>query len=561
MPQSEVVTDANLTNVYNQVSPTAAIDAVEAADEESIVVVDFDETLFLRNSTEEYLDSIYPRPAGACLLLILKVLKPWRLLPSRLRDDAFAKDWCLVVAATLFFPWTLLVWRYRAKSLAKKFWNQSLVQAMHANPRAEVVVATLGFDLIVKPLLRHLPVTLSGKVGHRNIVACRFWQGPADRAKGKLAMVQEVLGAVAIEKAVAITDSDLDQPLLESVSKPCLVVWPEAEYVPAMSDVYLPLFYSEKVKNPNKSHFMKRIVMGHWAFLAIALSFLSPHPWLNAASLFLLVVSYWCIYEIGYQENDSVGEKYEKKPVLSKNYDRYKSRINLHTAAPWYWATAIALPAILMIEVGKIDSPLSIAFESVLSKGPSLLIFDVAVWLLFLVAVRLTFWIYNQFNEEARIWIYPILQIQKFFGFTLLVGISAVGSALLIALTISRWLHYAIYRYGGDRWRFPLNLGCFLLFIMLYVSIAMGSSSFTEVFTLQAFAATGYCLIRSIKGIKTVKPLIGLVGQELPKLEKQKLGGSKQSVATAQTPCPTFPTPSSEKGLDNSTVAASLYRR
>lgn len=504
------------------ISSAEAIELVRGADETTPIIVDFDETLFLRNSTEAYLNSVYPRPAGALLLFGLKAIKPWRLLPSQLRRDEISKDWCLVLMATLLFPWTLLVWRYRARDLAKAFWNQSLVQAIAANPSATVVVATLGFDFIVQPLLKHLPAPLKEKVDSQNTVACRFWQGPIDRAKGKLAMVREALGEAAVEQAIAITDSNHDRPLLDAVMAPCWVVWPEAKYIPAMADVYLPLFYSEKVKNPNKAHFLKRVVMGHWAFLAIALSFLSPHPWLNATSLFLLVVSYWCIYEIGYQENDAVGEKYEKQPILSTNYSRYKSRINLHTATPWYWASAIALPALLMLEIAKVEGALGEAWVAVSNEGPSLLISDMALWLWFLVAVRLSFWAYNQFNEEARIWIYPLLQVQKLFGFTLLVGTNAIGAILLMALIISRWLHYAIYRCGGDRWRFPLNLCCLLLFVMMYVAVAVGSRSAADILTLQAAAATAYCLLRSLKAIRELKPRIALVGQLPPQQTQQR---------------------------------------
>lgn len=510
--EAAAATSLNTDNIGS--SHLRTLNAVRTATRENVVVVDFDETLFLRNSTEEYLDCAYPRPMSALVLFGLKALKPWRLLPAHLRDDKLSKDWCLVVMMTLLFPWTLLVWQYRAKSLAKVLWNQPLIQAMQANPNAEIVVATLGFDVVVKPLLKHLPVVLQSQNGRPSIVSCRFWQGSADRARGKLAMVREALGADKLKNAIAITDSEYDRPLLDAVKTPCLVEWAEAKYSPAMADVYLPLFYSEKVKNPNKSHFLKRVLMGHWAFLAIAFSFLSPHPIINAASLLLLVVSYWCIYEIGYQENDTIGEKYEKKPILSQNYERYKSRINLNTAAPWYWAMAIALPALFLIEVGKTDASLSVATEAVLSEGAALIIFNIAVWLMFLVAVRLTFWIYNQFNEEARIWIYPILQIQKLFGFTLLLGTNAVGAVLLLALVISRWLHYAIYRCGGDRWRFPLNLSCLILFATMYAAIAIGSSSMADVLTVQAIAATVYCALRSVKAIKALKPQIYLVGQE-----------------------------------------------
>ena len=530
MSEPTVVTATNTASHKQETSLLETLEAVRGANEDSLLIIDFDETLFLRNSTEEYLDSIYPRPAGAALLFALKALKPWRLLPARMRQDKISKDWCLVLAATLLFPWTLLLWRSRAKSLAKVFWNQPLVQAINANPKAEVVVATLGFDIIVNPLLKHLPVVLSKKASGSNVISCRFWRGAADRATGKLAMVRDAVGHSAVETAIAITDSDHDQPLLDAVRTPCLTVWPDADCRAAMADVYMPLLYSEKVKNPNKAHFLKRVLMGHWAFLVIALSFLSPHPLINALSLLLLVVSYWCVYEIGYQENDTVGERYEQKPVLSENYARYKSRLDLSTAAPWYWATAIALPALLFIEVAKVDGPIALALETVLAQGPALLIFDMAVWLWFLIAVRLTFWIYNQFNEEARIWIYPLLQVQKLFGFTLLLGINTVGAALLMSLIVSRWLHYAIYRCGGDRWRFPLNLSCLVLFLMTYISLAIGSRSIADVLTLQSVVAVVYCSLRSIKSVRDLSPRIGLVGQKV----KQTVDHSPTQAASAR---------------------------
>jgi hypothetical protein len=493
-------------------SPDSAIEAVQTATAETPVILDFDETLFLRNSTEEYLNCVYPRPIGAVFLLAIKALKPWRLLPARLKSDKLSKDWCLVVAATLVFPWTLLIWQWRAKALARRYWNQPLVDALYENQNADVVVATLGFDVVVKPLLKHLPLSLDQRVNQK-LIACRFWQGASDRARGKRTLVTDRLGAEAVSRAVVVTDSDHDAPLLAEVQTPCLVVWPEAEFVPAMADVYLPLFYSEKVKNPNKKHFIKRVLMGHWAFLAIALSLLSPHPVLNAACLMVLVMSYWCVYEIGYQENDLIGEQYEAKPILSETYNRYKTRLNLNTPTPWYWAMAMALPALFLVEVGKLPLPLTEAVAAVIQQGPSLMIFDISLWLAFLFSVRLAFWLYNRFNEEARIWIYPILQIQKLFGFTLLMGISFTGSILLLSLGTARWLHYCIYRCGGDRWRFPLNLCCLGMFVMTFFAMMLSSENPEDFLTVQAGVALAYCISRSIKPGQAVSKRIGLVGQ------------------------------------------------
>jgi hypothetical protein len=512
-----------ISTPYSEQLPASALATIRTATAEELIVIDFDETLFLRNSTEEYLNSVYPRAAGAVFMLGIKALKPWQLLPQRIRSQKVSKDWCLVVAVTLLFPWTLLIWQWRAKALARSHWNQPLIQALRANPQAEVVVATLGFDWIVNPLLKHLPLVLS-TAARENVIACRFWQGAHDRAIGKCALVEKALGSAAVAGAIAITDATHDAPLLDKVKTPCLVVWPEAEYVPAMSDVYLPLFYSEKVKNPNKGHFIKRVLLGHWAFLAIALSFLSPHPILNAGCLLALVLSYWCVYEIGYQENDIIGEQYEQKPILSETYARYKRRLNLNTPAPWCWAMALALPALLLLEVAKRPGPLSAAFADVLQQGPQLLTFDLSIWLAFLVAVRVTFWLYNRFNEEARIWIYPFLQVQKLFGFTLLLGINSVGAVLLMSFVISRWLHYAIYRCGGDRWRFPLNIACLSLFVMLMFAAALGSETLAEVITWQSAIALGYCTLKAIKPVLLLKQRIDILGQETSREAGQETG-------------------------------------
>lgn len=214
-------------------SPAASIEAVQST--QDLIVLDFDETLFLRNSTEAYLDAIHPRPLGAAWLFILKLIRPWRWLPARIRDDKLSRDWVFVLSATLLFPWTPLVWRYKAKTLAQKYWNKPLLEAIVRNQNAQVIVATLGFSWIVNALMKHLPNEVKAKV-KTPAIACGLLSGASDRARGKLAMVTEDVGEAALSEAVVMTDSMTDAPLLEAVKTPCLVVWPEAKYVPAMAE-------------------------------------------------------------------------------------------------------------------------------------------------------------------------------------------------------------------------------------------------------------------------------------------------------------------------------------
>ena len=513
-------------------SSARTIESVQTAADNSIIL-NFDQTLFLRNSTAEYLESIQPRPLGAAYLLAATVIQPWRWLPARwfsgdIINKEIAMDWILVVLATLLFPWTPFVWRRRAQQLAHQYWNQPLVDAIAKNPNAKVVVFSNGFDWIVNPLLAHLPDAIAHKV-EGSAIACGFWHGLADRIEGSLARVSAVLGKKAVSQAVAVTDSAQDTALLSAVKTACLFQWPSAMDIPPLSDVYVPLAYSERVKNPGKSHIMKRVIAGHWAFLVIAFSFLSEHFLLNAAGLLLLTISYWCVYEIGYWENDVIGKEYESKPMLSDTFEDYQDKLRLDTFAPWGWAVALAAPALVLLEASNLESSALSAIDIAVDSWQALALKS-TIWICFLIAVRATFWMYNQFNEEARIWIYPFLQTQKLFGFAMLVSTNGIGAVLLLSLAVSRWLHYTIYRCGGDRDHFPLNTCCLVLYILGFSAATLSSIHPSVLFTWQAGAAFVYCLVRGIKGFQNVPTSFDLVTQQ------SVSSAAEHSVDTEATP-------------------------
>ena len=524
-------------------SSAQAIESVQTAAANNPIILDFDETLFLRNSTAEYLNAISPRPLGAAYLLIATVMQPWRWLPARWADEGTSKDWVLAALATCLFPWTLLVWQAKAKHVAETNWNGQLIAAIAQNPNAKVTVVTSGFSWIINPLLKHLPSEIAPKVANEAI-ACRFWQGLADRSKGNLDRTTESLGQQAVACAVLVTANDQQNAaLLSAVKTPCPVQWPEAEYVPAMADVYVPLVYSERVKNPGKSHIIKRVIAGHWIFLVIAFSFLSRHFLLNAIGLLLLTLSYWCVYEIGYWENDLVGEKYESKPVLSETFKRYKNKLRLDTIAPWGWAVGLAMPALVLLEASNLEQTASVAIKLAIHHW-QVLVFNSTIWICFLIAVRATFWMYNQFNEEARIWIYPFLQTQKLFGFAMLISINAVGVVLLLALAVSRWLHYTIYRCGGDRDQFPLNTCCLVLYVLGFSGTLLSNLDPVELFTWQAGTAFLYCLTRGIKGFHSAPSSISLVSQRsipsaiVPHTDTETQSASVLAVSTFKSAVP-----------------------
>ena len=215
-----------------QIDSELAIGAIAKASQDNPLILDFDETLLLRNSTAEYIDNLRPRWLGFILVMLLKVIRPWSWLPQPLGGEK-TKDWYLVVVPTLLLPWTLLLWQQKAKELAQEYSNTEIITAVNSNPHAKVIIASLGFKFAIAPILKHIPIKYGSLVG------CGFWQGAGDRNKGKLNMMQEVLSESELKSAILITDSLDDLPLLEIVKQPCLALWSSAKYINPFQDLWL----------------------------------------------------------------------------------------------------------------------------------------------------------------------------------------------------------------------------------------------------------------------------------------------------------------------------------
>ncbi|MDE2252638.1 MAG: hypothetical protein KGL25_14670, partial [Gammaproteobacteria bacterium] len=90
-----------------QRTPEAAL--AELAAYRGTLLVDLDETLYLRNSTEDFLDSACPGLLALLLLKCLDALKPWHLT-----GGAPTRDVWRVRLVMILMPWTLSRWRRRA---------------------------------------------------------------------------------------------------------------------------------------------------------------------------------------------------------------------------------------------------------------------------------------------------------------------------------------------------------------------------------------------------------------------------------------------------------------
>ena len=491
-----------------------AIDSIRHAPPATTVIIDLDETLFLRNSTAEYLNTIQPQLLGLLVLKFLNLVKPWKWLPHSFRGSA-NRDWLLVVVMTCLFPWTIFLWPGRAKRLARDHCNQDLMQALNQNKNISIVIATLGFSLIVNPIIQSFPLP------SKQIISCRFWQGFKDRTKGKLRMVQEVLSPKQIAQSIVITDSVDDLPLLKQVAIPCLVIWPLSQYASPMNNIYLPLLYLGKVKRAGQNYFLKSVLAEDFPLLLLAFTWGVNNPLWHSLGILLLLVSFWCIYELGYYENDVVGEKYEEKPVLSEKYLSSKSSpIRVISWQAWIWAVGLGSIGVVALDIGLGLVPL--ANDGLVATSHQLFklnILPLAYWTGFLIFSRFCFWIYNYCNKQTRIWLYFLIQSCRYYGFAAVTPINFIGASLLSSNILSRSMLYILYRYaGGNRSDWPAQIPDkflrLLIFIALLATITIGVNSFAAFRTWQAGVILLWLIVRGTSQIKAVIGQFKLVTQD-----------------------------------------------
>ena len=426
--------------------------------DDRIVVVDFDETLFLRNSTELFLDSAKPAVLAAAVSHALGFVKPWRF--SKRYGDGFAMgDWLRVLLVVCLLPWTVWRWRKLAPALARAYLNPELATLL-ANHRApRLVVASHGFAFIIEPLLEAMRL-------EAELVACPLWSGFRARAAGKRAALEARYGAAAVAAAVVITDhAENDADILAAVAQPLVVQWPEARYERAFSRTYVPLVYTEKAKHPTHSHLFAVFFAKDWFALVIASALLAPDPVLTALGLAFLIVSFAVVYELGYHENDVLGRRREKKPVL--NEVRLALAGTVQEGQAWLFAALVALPGAWLLAWSAASSWLPVSGDIV--EGTALML---ALWLTLLAAIRGTFWLFNRVDERTRMLLFLPLQLMKGIFLVLVLGLplSVAGAALLVAVAFATWIPYIVYRMGGARWESPDDVNRLFMLVVMLVS-------------------------------------------------------------------------------------------
>jgi hypothetical protein len=462
--------------VLTRPAPTfAATDPAEALAElrafEGPALIDLDETLYLANSTEDFIDTAVPQLAAAVILRLLDLIGPWRLTGRDTRDV-----WRVRVVV-LLFPWTLLLWRRRVAHLAAGRTNDAVRQAIRAR-RGDSVIVTLGFRPVVGPLVDAMAL------GSTRLVAARLWT-TADRRRGKLAFAADALGEDTVRRSLVLTDSVNDGPILNVARRPLLTTWPEARFRPAFEDVYLPGLYLTRIKRPGAAYIRRGILQDDFVLWLLSSLWLASLPILAAAGLLCLLVSFWAVYEQGYVDNDRIAANHESEPRLSDAYGRV--RVATPLILPWIWAAAAGLAGLVLLRWPALPSPV-----------------DLAIWTAVLVATAACFRIFNRLDKPTRVWPYGLLQLARCAAFVPLVPVVPAAPAVIGAAVIEKWVPYLCYRLAGrDGWELPLplmRLG-FLAVLLVLLSAVAGAGLLVELPTLALVAWTTFRARRDLRAV------------------------------------------------------------
>ena len=451
-------------------SPEQALGAIRA--HRGPLLLDLDETLYLRNSTEDFIDTVRPRLLALLLLRLLDALRPWRWTGGEATRD----NW-RVRLVVLCFPRTGGRWSARVATLAGAFANRPLIEALRA-PDAAPVIVTAGFDTIVAPLVAALGLPrariLAARLGH-----------PADRRDGKLARVRGALGEQALRRALVLTDSADDLELLDACARPLRTVWPQARFSAALGGVYLPGQYLTQVKRPGTRYIVRGILQEDFAFWVLASVTLAAQPLLHVLGLLFLLVSFWAIYERGYVDNDLVAAHLEAAPTLSAAFHEHP--VATPAVQPWLWALACGAAGAVLLRWP--------AWPSVL---------DLEIWTLVLVATHAWFALYNRLDKATRVWLFGGLQFARAAAFTALVPVTPVGALALAAHVLSRWVPYHVYRLAGRDWpEAPLHLMRLLFFVVLAALLGI-AEGVAALFGASALALLAWNLYRARRELAAV---------------------------------------------------------
>jgi len=449
----------------------------------SHVIVDFDETLLLTNSTEAYLGSARPLHLVMAICKAIDILRLWSYLPGERKRHVY-RDWLRVVFVTLFMPWHYFYWRgAKAAEIGRTRSNQDLMEILDRAKECDKLVVSLGFGFIIRPLLS----TMAPGYGVR---ASSMLSGFRLRRDGKLRLLQDHVGLEYIKQSAVITDSHNDIDILNACAVPILIAWENTVVDNIFSKAYIPFLYTEKVKRKGGRYMWRGVIQQDCVALCLAYAWAMPNPVFACLSIVGLHLALWCIYELGYFDNDKAAVEKEVNGNVIPEYHDFIGRMSL--AGAWMAAaafTAFGVVAYALAFGSMFEAPHVAALSL---EGIALVAIK---WLGILFISQLIFRAYNRVSGDVRILTYPLLQVLRLGLYAILFTTSVPGILLLSAFVIGRSIPYIVYRASGLRWGTLNRL--LVLITFFYTSLIALSTSYTLILTYQWLVILVWLILRS----------------------------------------------------------------
>ncbi len=452
------------------------------------VYLDFDHTLFLWNSTEAFLNEARPSSILAPLLKLVSGLVPWKFLG---KNGYFVwRDAIRVAILLLLAPWSLGRFRKAAPAIYARERNALLENAVSGLDPTRIVIVSFGLHWIIRALLKGSPFQNAA------IVAPGLFELPSARARGKLALLARAGFTVHPDTDIVVSDSAKDDAdILRAVRQAHVIRWAAENTAPAHASAYFPFFYTARVKR-SPGFLVKQVFLEELPVILIMFATLGGPSILPVLiCLVALFVSYLLVYEVGYAENDRVGEVTETQPKLSEGF--FANRAFRLEPEVWVWATLITLAAFAVTPQSLQQDMLSnLQLQNVFPPEGNLLLLT-SVWMAFLGVSRTVFYVFNHVPLAWRVFVYLPLHATKYFGPLLLLPIHPAGVALGFAQVVRTWSMYAIRRASGDEHVLSSQM-VRLTFLILFSVVVFTIADLTrdEVFLLAlAFA---FCVVRAL---------------------------------------------------------------
>lgn len=466
---------------------------VSSDDETTRYVVDFDHTLFLANSTEMFVGSARPASLYATVLKGLGFAAPWRIAG---KTGYFVfRDFIRLLFLICIAPWTHIVFNKNADAYWDAYRNRRLEAKLANIDPARVIIVSFGFKFVIKALLK------GTKWESSEIVAPGLFQSPKFRKSGKLAMLQEAGYNLNVKNDVVITDSAKDDAdLLAHFEKTAVIDWPEKVTTGGFHNVYMPFFYTAKIKR-TPGFLIKQIGLEELPVVLIAFGFShAPFNWTVMIGLALFFAAYKLVYEIGYAENDNVGYATEKNPKLTSNF--FKMRDYRLQPYAWFWSAAFALVGVWVLnDAAELRALSHLHLPHLAGTAAGFGAIFCAVACIILVA-RGAFWVFNHVDLRTRVFAYLPLHLTKYMGWLVLFSLSEIGMALICAQIVRTWSLYAIRRAGGDIDFVPSQLVRLCFFVIFLAIIAASNRSMDFMTQWQTYLILVFCIVRAAPEVR-----------------------------------------------------------